>query len=222
MQTKWLTLKVALGVLSACSPTVPDDIGALVDGFGTATANAQSRMTTQDQVDAILGGSIEATALEPGMPSSQPIEGFEPASTPNTNRALAQANTGGISNTNDFNAISETFSIEDDAQRIAEQGQQYQLISPTAMPERRAGQVSIIEFALVHLLERGVKHYRRSPFATVRRSELNCATYPSADKAQQAFLDTGGPEKDRLNLDPDGDGYACGWDPTPYRVAAGR
>ena len=30
----------------------------------------------------------------------------------------------------------------------------------------------------------------------------------------------GGPERDRNALDPDGDGYACGWDPSVYRAAA--
>ena len=37
--------------------------------------------------------------------------------------------------------------------------------------------------------------------------------------AQQAFLEAGGPERDRKGLDPDGDGYACAWDPTPFRAA---
>jgi hypothetical protein len=32
-------------------------------------------------------------------------------------------------------------------------------------------------------------------------------------------LSNGGPERDRLGLDPDGDGFACYWDPTPFRLA---
>jgi hypothetical protein len=48
----------------------------------------------------------------------------------------------------------------------------------------------------------------------------NCAQFRSHDEAQEAFLAAGGPERDRLNIDPDGDGYACGWDPAPIRAAA--
>lgn len=50
-------------------------------------------------------------------------------------------------------------------------------------------------------------------------SDKACAKYVSADQAQIAFLAAGGPQKDRLNLDPDGDGFACGWDPTPFQAA---
>jgi len=46
-----------------------------------------------------------------------------------------------------------------------------------------------------------------------------CAKYVSADQAQIAFLASGGPQRDRLNLDPDGDGFACAWDPTPFQTA---
>ncbi|KEO53022.1 hypothetical protein [Thioclava pacifica] len=50
-------------------------------------------------------------------------------------------------------------------------------------------------------------------------TEKACAKYVSADQAQLAFLAAGGPERDKLNLDPDGDGFACGWDPTPFQAA---
>lgn len=44
-----------------------------------------------------------------------------------------------------------------------------------------------------------------------------CLKYRGPDIAQTAFIKAGGPAKDPLGLDPDGDGYACGWDPTPFR-----
>jgi hypothetical protein len=44
-------------------------------------------------------------------------------------------------------------------------------------------------------------------------------TLPTQDAAQEAFLAAGGPERDRNNLDPDGDGFACWWDPEPFRRA---
>lgn len=46
-----------------------------------------------------------------------------------------------------------------------------------------------------------------------------CGKYVSPDLAQMAFLENGGPVRDPGNLDPDGDGFACGWDPRPFQAA---
>ena len=35
--------------------------------------------------------------------------------------------------------------------------------------------------------------------------------------AAEAFLKAGGPQRDSKKLDPDGDGFACGFDPTPFQ-----
>jgi hypothetical protein len=61
--------------------------------------------------------------------------------------------------------------------------------------------------------------YSRSPFKSENRSLWNCAKYVSDAAAQEAFLKAGGPERDRYGLDPDGDGFACRWDPMPFRAA---
>ena len=44
-----------------------------------------------------------------------------------------------------------------------------------------------------------------------------CLRYQSEELAQYAFLRSGGPNIDSRGVDPDGDGYACGWDPSVYR-----
>ena len=41
----------------------------------------------------------------------------------------------------------------------------------------------------------------------------NCAAFASPAAAQQAFISNGGPQRDPLGLDPDGDGRVCGWTP---------
>lgn len=46
-----------------------------------------------------------------------------------------------------------------------------------------------------------------------------CARYPTPEAAQIAFIARGGPQADPLGLDPDGDGFVCGWDPRPLREA---
>ncbi len=66
----------------------------------------------------------------------------------------------------------------------------------------------------------GEQRYNRSNPLRWRRSESACAQFGSQDLAQEAFLAAGGPERDPNHLDPDGDGFACWWDPTPFRQAA--
>ena len=44
-----------------------------------------------------------------------------------------------------------------------------------------------------------------------------CSKFKTKDDAQRKFLSNGGPYKDKFNLDPDGDGFACEWDPEIYR-----
>ena len=46
----------------------------------------------------------------------------------------------------------------------------------------------------------------------------NCSHFPTSDGAQRFFLSNGGPQKDPFNLDSDGDGFACKWNPVPYRT----
>ncbi|MFD1796302.1 hypothetical protein FQV27_00930 [Paracoccus aurantiacus] len=43
-----------------------------------------------------------------------------------------------------------------------------------------------------------------------------CAQFPNAEAAQLMFLSSGGPQRDPLGMDPDGDGFVCEWDPTYY------
>lgn len=84
-----------------------------------------------------------------------------------------------------------------------------------------AGQTpGLVAYALSNAHPVGAKRYRRGLFALAALSERKCRKFPSDDAAQEAFLAAGGPERDRLNLDPDGDGYACGWDPAPFRQMA--
>jgi len=61
--------------------------------------------------------------------------------------------------------------------------------------------------------------YSRSTILAQSRFNKNCAKYASSDQAQLAFLKAGGPQRDGLGLDPDGDGFACYWDPAPFRLA---
>jgi hypothetical protein len=58
----------------------------------------------------------------------------------------------------------------------------------------------------------GEKKYTRS--VSKYSDGGNCVQYSVPEIAQIAFLNAGGPRKDTLLLDADGDGFACAWVPT--------
>ena len=47
--------------------------------------------------------------------------------------------------------------------------------------------------------------------------EGGCKNFMSKNAAQIFFLQNGGPKNDYYNVDLDGDGFACKWDPEIYR-----
>ena len=138
------------------------------------------------------------------------------------NPAPAAVNNPGISDENDFQAVSTRESIQSDAQRIAHNRQLYTQIAPTEVPRRPGDQQpNIVQYALKTNNPRGAQLYTRGGLTPNPRAKMerNCAKYGSPDLAQMAFLSKGGPKRDRMGLDPDGDGYACSWDPAPFRQA---
>ena len=63
----------------------------------------------------------------------------------------------------------------------------------------------------------GATVYQRTGGSIAQAARL-CSNYPSRDAAQRAFIASGGPLIDPRGMDPDGDGYVCGWDPKPFRA----
>jgi len=146
--------------------------------------------------------------------------GVSPVNASPSNPPPAAVNAVGISNENNFDAVSGQRSIQDDAARVAANRAQYQVVQPEALPERRNVGPNIVAYALQSNQSVGQQVYSRFGFNKARKFERACAQYSHADQAQIAFLEAGGPEKDREGMDPDGDGFACNWDPTPFRRAA--
>lgn len=125
-----------------------------------------------------------------------------------------------ISDEQDFEAVSARETIESDRARLDQQRAQYQVVSVDSVPDAsvRSGP-NVIEYALRTNHPVGAQQHRRLNPLRWRRWENNCLRYHNQDAAQEAFLAAGGPERDPNHLDPDGDGYACWWDPAPYRQA---
>lgn len=129
------------------------------------------------------------------------------------------AGSAGISDEQDFNAVASRESIESDAQRIAQNRAEYVIVQPKDLPQRPGDTgPNIVEFALATKHAPGVQLYKRGGLS-IRDPNAACGKYASPDQAQQDFLAKGGPERDRMGVDPDGDGFACSWDPRPFRTA---
>ena len=133
---------------------------------------------------------------------------------------LPGENTATISDSQDFSAVSARETREANAAKIAQQRATYQQIAPTALPSRDgAGGPNIVQYAIDSQNGLGVAAFSRNNPFREKQSVTACAKFASADLAQIDFLQRGGPERDPKSLDPDGDGFACAWDPTPFRNA---
>lgn len=87
---------------------------------------------------------------------------------------------------------------------------------PEGMPVLGA---NVVAFALSTTHPVGERIYSRFPIR-LGRPEVRCSDFRTTDLAQDWFLENEGPERDRAGLDPDGDGFACNWDPERYRAQA--
>ena len=223
---------LALVALAACDPSVPDSAAGV--GFD----DYETYLDRQAARDAALEG--RSTVPGPAPITATPLNGADAETT--LDAAAAAANSGvapvqaspanpapqvvttetGISQENDFGAVSGQRTIQDDAALIAQNRAQYQVIQPTDLPSRQGDEgPNIVAYALQTTNPLGTPLYRRTGFNAEARFNRNCSAYVTSDQAQQDFLARGGPERDRLGLDPDGDGFACRWDPTPFRAARG-
>lgn len=181
-----------------------------------ATGQAAPRQTASDPELAQIAARNDATAAAAN--SGQAVVNASPSNAP----PPIIDNPGGISNETDFEAVSARRSIEGDAARQAQLRSQYQVVAPTALPSRTASGPNIVQYALQTSHAVGTRVHRRVSVASAARTQARCAEYASPDDAQSAFLARGGPQRDRLGLDPDGDGFACAWNPAPFRRAAGN
>jgi hypothetical protein len=88
------------------------------------------------------------------------------------------------------------------------------IVQPGALPTRVDG-VNVALFAQQTTNAVGEKIYDRA--GGFGGFSSACRKFTDPDDAQRAFLASGGPQSDQYGLDPNGDGFACSWDPTPYR-----
>jgi hypothetical protein len=181
-------------------------------GFDPASAAAAI-----DRADGLAAPPL-SDPTDVATDSSTRARGGAPAGIKEESGELVHSNTG-ISDEQDFGAVSARETIESDAERIAKNRSEYVVVQPEDLPQRPGDTgPNIVEFALSTAHAPGVQMYKRSGVA-LRSANAACGKFASPDKAQQDFLAKGGPERDRMGVDPDGDGFACAWDPRPFRTA---
>ena len=148
-------------------------------------------------------------AGQAALPSPQPAPAPVPA---------GAAKPSAISDEQDFAAVAARESIASDKARIEQNRAQYVQVQPGALPERPAEDTSVIvQYAINAQNRLGQSVYARTGLS-LSSHERACSRYSSPEAAQEAFLKSGGPQRDPKNLDPDGDGFACRWDPTPFQT----
>lgn len=181
-----------------------------------ATASATAAPPISGNTDADIAAQTTAA-----LAATSANSGVAPLEASPSNPQPPLLNNPGISSENDFETVSEQRTIEGDAALLASNRDQYEVIAPTELPSRTtSSQPNIVAFALATQNPRGSRLYNRSVLNSQSKFQRNCAKYASSDQAQEDFLARGGPERDRKGIDPDGDGFACGWDPAPFRNAA--
>lgn len=175
-------------------------------------------------VGAAPAANLPPAATQP-LPVVQPGAGAVQGAADPAQTGAAPAGEGnalGISDTQDFQAVSARESIESNKARIEADKASYQQIQPTALPARDAStKVSaVVAYALAATNRLGERIYDR-PAVSPEKHQAACMAFTSEEAAQEAFLKAGGPKRDPKKLDPDGDGFACKFDPTPFQQARG-
>jgi hypothetical protein len=237
-----MRLAILLGALAGCAPPThlqdTTGFGPGATGYGAPAApyvgqTAYGPVTglpgTQQatgpipssEINAALFGTQTAPGAVPAAPAATlaPLPGTAPLPAGTATAALPAPVTGtaGISDEQDFNAVSARETIESDKARIEANKSQYVQIQPGALPERPGEAVSpVVAYVLNAPNGLGQSMYNRRSVDPDAHAAA-CQRFPTEEAAQEAFLKAGGPERDPKKLDPDGDGYACRFDPTPFR-----
>jgi len=222
-------------VVAGCTPPIPESGPQAGVGFTDYSTYEQQRLDREARLrgEAVppagtisgeqpAGSGERLTIMADPRAIAEPAlaEGQDEAQPADQPRVIGDPNNSGISDEQDFEAVSGRESIESDAARIAGNRQRYEQVQPSALPRRSGSSApNIVEFALSTTNPVGQSLYRRTIILAENRFNRNCAQYASPDLAQESFLAAGGPQRDRMGLDPDGDGFACYWDPTPFRSA---
>ncbi|WP_339109342.1 hypothetical protein [Thioclava sp. GXIMD4216] len=225
-----LSLTLSVLALAACQPSVPNSAA----GVGApAIAGNESYRDYMAQREAQLQGGTAATTTP--VTGGQPMSAMGDAAAPASNDPNAQLGADTLAALNATAAQSSPQEVTDYApasspySSTATAAERAEDTFQTPAPAQKtsgdtysagsgASGPNLAAYALSVSNQPGQATYPRGGIKFTSTTKA-CAKYVSPDQAQIAFLANGGPEKDPGNLDPDGDGFACGWDPRPFQNA---
>lgn len=200
---------LALMALGACAPSVPDSAAGV--GFGDPGSYLARQQAQAAPTGLVPPRQVVSLPPQPYR-TTVPVSAAPPASEA---QSIASA---AVASVRPDDGAATRAPVPPAAQGGRETGEaaQHAFGSP---PGWSAENPNVTAYALATTHRVGTPRHQRSRL-TLQNSARNCAQFASADLAQEEFLRRGGPERDPLNLDPDGDGFACGWSPEPFRAAA--
>lgn len=232
-------LLAAILALAACSEE-PVGNSPYFDPWDNSTLNPMADQTLElnrdlqgrraaQQVrsdDQALVASLESAIASAGTVPAQPVIRQVPDDrVPTTTVTIAgadgqapvtpQPNIGGSTSISDnsFATVVQKETIETDRAKLeALEGAKVEL-QAQPLPQRDSN-VNLAAFARSTTHSIGQRIYTRSFRGSASKA---CRKYGNPDAAQRAFLANGGPVRDNMKLDPDGDGFVCGWSPLPFR-----
>lgn len=182
--------------------------------------------------DAALVASLNSAIERAGLQEAPPVEASptapigslatlpapaQPEQPTSTVPTLPAATPGSTEITdNSFGTVSAQQTIETDRERLAAIAAQRVELEAEPLPDQTT-RVNLAAFARETTHKIGDRVYQRSGLIR-NRASAQCRKYRNPDEAQRAFLTQGGPVKDPMRMDPDGDGFVCGWSPMPFRA----
>lgn len=212
MRTRAVAMVVVALALAGCDPAVPNSAAGA--GFGTATEyqRQQARLERTRTLQTPWTFGVGPVAQTGGAPAPAPAPVGAPMVAP------------GMASVTPAAPVSESAAIASEAlAAIGAAPAAAPVVAPAlppavppvaATPDRS----NIAAFALSTTHMPGTQVYRRNSLLRTAPANRACGRFASPGLAQEEFLRRGGPERDPLNIDPDGDGFVCGWNPAPFRI----
>ncbi len=225
------TLLILAGsvTLAACAPEVPDSRpGVGFDNYATYEAQREAALNGGQRLpgagQAVPAGMVPVQANQNGFSTERLASAINAADPQGANMTpavpmLGQVIGDPLSALGTAPATIAGPAVEVTPQFAAPITAAPNAVAPANLPStNKDGSANIVQYALSTTNPVGTSAYPRSGLK-LANPEAACKKFASSDQAQQAFLSAGGPAEDSKGLDPDGDGFACGWNPAPFRAA---
>lgn len=219
MLKKVSVLLIAGLALAGCDNNVPAGGQGYFDQVGPAplppAEPVDLRPTEPADMTSSLTNAVEAALANSGTTTASTVPVTVANNTPPTTGAAIVTDDGSI----DLNASSLDQQIIDrnEAARVLEEARTNRVVIEPGSVTAVVSGVNIAAYARQTTHAVGERQHRR-PVIKSRFSATECRKFSSSDNAQRNFMANGGPVEDPLNLDPDGDGFACAWTPDRYRL----